>query len=99
MVPESPKETAGICSNDFGAVHGPCVPAAGLASPLSRRPANALAQLFDALARPVVGQRSKFDCRRLADGPGLRGKYDTNLDIQEARESHEWVERQVAGNE
>src|SRR6185295_18911979 len=71
MVLESRKWIAGICSNDSGAVHGPRVPAADLASPLSPRPVNALAHAFDALARPAVARLSKFDYRYLVDSSGI----------------------------
>src|SRR5262245_27685805 len=74
MALEFRKATTGICSNGSGEVHGPCGPAAGLASPLSPRLASALAQPFDALARPAVGRRSKFDCRQLADNPATMSK-------------------------
>src|SRR5262245_4604300 len=68
---ESRKWTAGIYSNGSGVGHGPRVPAADLASPLSPRPVNASAQAFDVSARPAAGRPSRFDYRQPANARGI----------------------------
>ena len=45
--PGIPEMDRGHLFEQFGEVHRPRVPAAGLASPLSQKPVNALAQTFD----------------------------------------------------